>query len=301
MAPHGPWEVTVGCPEQIPTETSFIWTCFTKPFGEGGFIVVLDTSAPGSSFTYTGQVSGYGPPTTTYCIDLFNIRGTGSISKEGDTGVERFVGTFEVVAGSGENGFEGVSGGGKIKLEYKLSDKEDDDEDEERYLYQKFSTCLSQHRPVSPKMVGTRRILYQPSPVKPWTVIGVNSENEGFSYMVVLLDRDRDLHSATTLSGKFQFNIKWNEADLSLTGECIRLGRYAKLFRIQGNYREESKGFSSVLNMSFEILPGSGVEDYERIRGGGTIVIELLEGTSIRGGNGRRPFENMNQVGLPLE
>ncbi|KAL8651035.1 MAG: hypothetical protein Q9226_004885 [Calogaya cf. arnoldii] len=148
-------------------------------------------------------------------------------------------------------------------------------------------------------MVGKRRIVYQPSQIKPWTVIGVNSENEGFSYMVVFLDRD--LHPAATPSASLQFKVKWNEADLSLTGECIRVRRYAKLFRIRGNYWEEPNGPSSVLNMSFEIVPGSGVEDYERIRGGGKIVIELLEGTSIQGGDGTGIFGNMNQVGLPLE
>ncbi|KAL8651034.1 MAG: hypothetical protein Q9226_004884 [Calogaya cf. arnoldii] len=138
MAPHGPWEVTVICQEKIPTETSFSWSSFKKPFGDGGFVVILNTSAPGSSFTFTGFVKGESSP---YCIDRSNIRGTGSISKGGDTGVERFEGTFEVVTGSGENGFEGVSGGGKIKLEYNLSDKEDDDEDEER-IWRGHGMCV---------------------------------------------------------------------------------------------------------------------------------------------------------------
>lgn len=148
-------------------------------------------------------------------------------------------------------------------------------------------------------MVRTRKILYQPNPVKPWTVSGYNGDGEDVSYTVIL--HDRGLPSAATPSPQLQINVRWTSSDLGLTGECIRLQPYAKLFKIQGNFLIDWKGSPSVLNMSFEIVTGSGREDYEGIRGGGKIAVHLFPGSKVCAGQGTCAFENMNRVGLSLE
>lgn len=115
MATHGPWEVSVlyeNIPRTDDEEELRQWTFVIKP---RGFRVYLKALSPSSSFTYTG----YGFPNTNSQNrgDGFQIHGSGSVSKDEKTGGEIFEGTFEIVGGSGDKSFEGVSGGGKLKLE----------------------------------------------------------------------------------------------------------------------------------------------------------------------------------------